>query len=325
MQEELEEFLSEGRKREPNPWGFVTGSESSSPPSLCLFHSSPYLWGAGIPHRGTGHQPFVPVFEERPKSSKLRVPLKPLIQPFGRAGPSALPCVPPEPSERSVHTHSDKCWDENCRWVLSTCSAQILSFPLDTGCPTDTIPWHSGRDLHEPCGTLTLGTLSPLSNVGATGQWVQPTGFCTRRKWQKTANVESKKLRNWPQTVLKDRSHPMWRQELSKSHSQKIKRSFSLYGNPYTAFPHGGGLKREIHAAKLLWMRALQNTRNIPVSFQTSVSVQLEMVTLPQITDYRIWAELSFLRDCLKQLFFLCFPVKGLSEAFTKTNNPPLF
>lgn len=161
--------------------------------------------------------------------------------------------------------------------------------------------------------------------------WVQlvsgsnPLGFAQGENGKRQQMWSPRSWENWPQTVLKDRSHPMWRQELSKSHSQKIKRSFSLYGNPYTAFPHGGGLKREIHAAKLLWMRALQNTRNIPVSFQTSVSVQLEMVTLPQITDYRIWAELSFLRDCLKQLFFLCFPVKGLSEAFTKTNKPPLF
>lgn len=101
MQEELEEFLSERRKRETNLWGFKTEWVREQLFALCAFSTAPLpCERQGYPTEGQARSSLSPFSRRGPNPPKLRVPFQPLTQPFGRAGPSALPCVPPEPLPR---------------------------------------------------------------------------------------------------------------------------------------------------------------------------------------------------------------------------------
>lgn len=127
--------------------------------------------------------------------------------------------------------------------------------------------------------------------------------------------------------VFKNRSHPLWRVEPSKHCSQKTERSFSVSWESTHYIPTQGFLKRENTHSKTAFDESTAKyhkhswlcifKRLVRSSFRLKI-YSVDVTFLPKspilITDCigsRIWAVFKFLRDCLEQLVFLYFPVKG--------------
>lgn len=126
--------------------------------------------------------------------------------------------------------------------------------------------------------------------------------------------------------VFKNRSHPLWRVEPSKLFPKDREIIFCIMGI-YTLHSHTGVFEEGNTHSKTAFDESTAKYHKhswlcifkclVRSSFRWKI-YSVDVTFLPKspilITDCigsRIWAVFKFLRDCLEQLVFLYFPVKG--------------
>lgn len=184
---------------------------------------------------------------------------------------------------------------------------------------TDTTPWHPGRDLHGSCGKLTLETLSPLLNVGPTTLQQGKNGkqqMWSPRSWENWAKCSQRLCvkRGTEQTPFpKDRRIVLYIMGIHTLHSH-TGRFEEGNSNSKTALDESTA-KHQRHCCVFsnIWLSPVVDG----VCGFPSTNHWLHMKQ-----------DLGCAQVCKRLSGTVGFPVfssKRFSEAFTKTNKPPLF
>lgn len=145
------------------------------------------------------------------------------------------------------------------------------------------------------------------SNHTAEGKNGKRQQMWSPRSWENWPECSQCEGRNWVNPIPK-----RW-----KDHSL-------LHGNPHTTFPHRRVWRGKFMQQNCFGWEHCKTAETLLCLFKHLPQPSLRW-RLPQIPDCRIWAVLRFLRDCLEQLVFLYFPVKGSVRHLLKQTNPRYF